>query len=180
VPGRRHASPAGGEHNERPQALRCRLGLGHQPARPGAGEGGGIGGLVIVGGMGIGQQDRRPSGGGEFGDRRGAAARDDEMGDGEPLGDIGEEIGELRRLSEGGIGAAHLLQILGPALLGDGDPPALVITGPATIGSGGTLTRSFCSVIMVLSFDSTGRQRPFGHRYPSRKRMKILYWRSVS
>ena len=46
------------------------------------------------------------------------------MGDGEPLGDIGEEIGELRRLSEGGIGAAHLLQILGPALLGDGDPPA--------------------------------------------------------
>ena len=27
-------------------------------------------------------------------------------------------------MSEGGIGAAHLLQILGPALLGDGDPPA--------------------------------------------------------
>jgi hypothetical protein len=49
-------------------------------------------------------------------------------------------------------------------------------TGPTPIfmGSGGTLTRSFCSV-MVFPFDSTGRQRPFGHRYPSRNVISSLY-----
>ena len=41
--------------------------------------------------MGIGHQDRRPAGGGELGHRRGAAARDHEMGAAEPLGDVVEE-----------------------------------------------------------------------------------------
>ena len=118
-------SSAGGIGEQRAQPLgehlrRRRSASGISQPAPAPAEADGIGGLVIVGGMGIGHQDRRPAGGGELGHGRGAGARDHEMGAAEPLGHVGEEGRRARPAwPSGGIGAAHLLQILGPALLGD-------------------------------------------------------------
>ena len=55
------------------------LGVRDHDAGAGRLEGAGVGGLVIVGGVGIGHQDRRPADGGELGHGRGAGAADHQM-----------------------------------------------------------------------------------------------------
>ena len=100
------------------------LRLRDHPRAAGLGHFAGVGGLVVVGRARQRHQDRRPAGRGQLGDGRGAGAGDDEMRPGEPLGQVGQIGGEIGRDAERGIARAHLLDILGPALLGDLQPAA--------------------------------------------------------
>ena len=87
-------------------------------------EGAGIGGLVIVGGMGIGHEDRWPPDGRQLGHGRGAGAADHEMGGGQPLRQIGEERRQLDDDAAARIALADLVEILGPALLDEAQAAA--------------------------------------------------------
>ncbi len=79
---------------------------------------------MIVGGEGIGNEDRGPADHGQFGDGRGAGARDDEMGLGHPARQIGEEGRELGLHLGAGVSRAHGFDVFGPALLYDSEPRA--------------------------------------------------------
>src|SRR5690606_24608038 len=59
----------------------------------GLGQPAGIGGLVVSGGRGIGDQDGGAADDGDVGDRGGAGARDDQLRLGQAAGDVGEEGG---------------------------------------------------------------------------------------
>src|SRR5690606_2306773 len=68
------------------------------------GKAAGIGGLVVAGGGGIGDQDRRAADDRDVGDRGGAGAADHQLRLGEAAGDVGEERGDLGADTGGLIG----------------------------------------------------------------------------
>ena len=77
---------------------------------------------MVVGRIGVGDQQGRPSDGGELGHRRGTGPGDHQMGLGEQGRDILEEAGEARGDAELGIGRADAVEVLRPALLGEHQP----------------------------------------------------------
>ena len=88
-------------------------------AAAGIGESAGIRGLVIVGRVRIGHQQRRPSDGRQLRDRRGAGAADHQLRARQPRRDVGKKAADL------GVDAGLVqlrgdpLAILGPRLLAD-------------------------------------------------------------
>ena len=77
------------------QHRRAQRRLRDDPAAAGLGKGAGVGGLVVVGRVRVGHQQRRPAGRGQFGDGRGAGAADHQMRPRQPLGHVGEKALDL-------------------------------------------------------------------------------------
>ena len=95
--GQRRAASASSSSSTVGQASAREVRLRDDPAAAGRGERAGVGGLVIVGGVRIGDQQRRPADGGQLGDGRGAGAADHQMGARQPLRHIGEKAARPRR-----------------------------------------------------------------------------------
>ncbi len=100
---------------------RLRVHLG--PAR--LGQGGRVGGLVVVERIGIGHQQRRSADHRDLRDRRGAGARHHQMRGGHALRQVLEERRDLGLDAEPGIGRAGGGLVLRPRLLGHAQARAL-------------------------------------------------------
>ena len=79
----------------------------------------GVGGLMIAGCCGIGDQDRRAADHRDVGDRGGAGAGDDQLRLTQEAGDVGEERLHIGVQSACSIGGHHAGVILGAGLMGD-------------------------------------------------------------
>lgn len=96
-------------------------------AATGGRQSGGIRGLIVVKGVRIGHQQRRPSNNGDLGNRRGAGTGNHLMGRGHALRHIGEERRNLRVDAQLGIGILDPADIVSACLLGNDEPGALGI-----------------------------------------------------
>ena len=98
-------------------------------------EDGGVGGLVLVEGVGKGNQNGGPSDDREFADRGGTRAGHDELRRSDPLGQVGKERRDLGLEIQPGIGVPHARLVLAAGLLDD--PHALARCGVEQRDGGG-------------------------------------------
>jgi hypothetical protein len=96
--------------------------FGNQDCRVGLDQPAGVRGLVVGGGGGEGNQDRRAADHGQVGDRGGAGARDDQLRLGHAGGKVGEEGLHVGGDAGPGIELGDPGAVLVPGLVRDRDP----------------------------------------------------------
>ena len=89
-----------------------------------------VGGLVIVDGVRIRDQNGGPADGGQFTHRGRSRPGDHQMGAGEAVRNIVEERAEVRRHAQSLVGGADAIQVLGAALLADREPASRGLRHP--------------------------------------------------